>query len=216
MEYSKQRLHHLTRNHGHRSAPTADTRSLRSKQRHVPIVNPDGRPAGDDLIERIEELYTTDFARFVRVAAAITGNLESARDIVQDAFASLIVHRAQHREEGSIGGWAWRTVVNGAYSERRARAYEGRAVARLESLREPEGGTQVPDAALREAIRALPERQRTIVFLRYYADLDYDAIAEALAVSAGTVGAALNAARSALRAAVSDAPPAADVAPFAP
>ncbi len=153
----------------------------------------------DPLLDRIEELYSTDFARFVRVAAAITGDVESARDVVQDAFANLIVHRAEYREESPLGGWAWRAVVNAAYSERRARSYAGRAVARLESLRRPEATDEAPDAELREAIRNLPERQRTMVFLRYYADLDYTAIAEALSVSPGTVGAALNAARATLR-----------------
>ena len=89
-----------------------------------------------------------------------------------------------------------------AYSERRARAYAGRAVARLESLRPPPVTDETPDAELREAVRNLPERQRIMVFLRYYADLDYTAIAEALSVSPGTVGAALNAARAALRSVV--------------
>jgi RNA polymerase sigma factor (sigma-70 family) len=45
----------------------------------------------------------------------------------------------------------------------------------------------------------LPERQRLAVFLRYYADLDYTAIGEALGISAGTVAATLNAAHAALR-----------------
>ena len=40
-----------------------------------------------------------------------------------------------------------------------------------------------------------PQRQREIVFLHYYADLDYASIAEALEISPGTVGATLNAAR---------------------
>ena len=37
------------------------------------------------------------------------------------------------------------------------------------------------------------------MFLRYYADLDYVAIGEALGISTGTVAATLNAARAALR-----------------
>jgi RNA polymerase sigma factor (sigma-70 family) len=45
---------------------------------------------------------------------------------------------------------------------------------------------------LRAAIAALPERQRLAVFLRYYADLDYAAIAEALGIERGTVAATLN------------------------
>ena len=50
----------------------------------------------------------------------------------------------------------------------------------------------------------LTERQREIVFLHYYADLDYSAIAEALEISAGTVGATLNAARRTLRQALEE------------
>jgi RNA polymerase sigma factor (sigma-70 family) len=46
---------------------------------------------------------------------------------------------------------------------------------------------------------ALPERQRLALFLRYYADLDYAAIAAALGISPGTVGALLHTARTSLR-----------------
>jgi RNA polymerase sigma factor (sigma-70 family) len=55
------------------------------------------------------------------------------------------------------------------------------------------------DAELRAALARLPGRQRTAVFLRYYADLDYEAIGETLGISAGTVAATLNAAHTALR-----------------
>jgi RNA polymerase sigma factor (sigma-70 family) len=48
-------------------------------------------------------------------------------------------------------------------------------------------------------IARLPERQRLTIFLRYYADLDYRAIAEVLEVELGTVSAALAAAHAALR-----------------
>jgi DNA-directed RNA polymerase specialized sigma24 family protein len=55
------------------------------------------------------------------------------------------------------------------------------------------------DPELRVALSRLPERQRTAVFLRYYADLDYAAIGEALGIAEGTVAATLNAAHAALR-----------------
>ena len=54
-------------------------------------------------------------------------------------------------------------------------------------------------AWLRGVVAGLPERQRTVLFLRYYADLEYDAIAEALGVAPGTVAATLSQARSSLR-----------------
>jgi RNA polymerase sigma-70 factor, ECF subfamily len=52
---------------------------------------------------------------------------------------------------------------------------------------------------IRRQLRALPERQRLAVFLRYYADLSYDEIAEVLEVRPGTVAASLNAAHRTLR-----------------
>jgi RNA polymerase sigma factor (sigma-70 family) len=52
---------------------------------------------------------------------------------------------------------------------------------------------------LTPVLLALPERQRLIVFLRYYADLDYRAIAAALEIEVGTVSAALSAAHRSLR-----------------
>ena len=50
--------------------------------------------------------------------------------------------------------------------------------------------------AVAAAVAALPERQRTALFLRYYADLDYAGIAEALGIAVGTVSATLHAARA--------------------
>jgi RNA polymerase sigma-B factor len=48
-------------------------------------------------------------------------------------------------------------------------------------------------------VAALPERQRLVLFLRYYADLSYDAIADAAGVEVGTVGPTLTAALRRLR-----------------
>ncbi len=54
-------------------------------------------------------------------------------------------------------------------------------------------------AIVRGWVAALPERQRLAVFLRYYADLDYRAVAAALDVEVGTVSATLSSAHRALR-----------------
>lgn len=83
-------------------------------------------------------------------------------------------------------------VVNAALKERgRQRHTELTDFEVATSLEEPTPVT--------EAIARLPERQRLALFLRYYADLDYESIATALQVSSGTVGATLNAAHTSLR-----------------
>ena len=52
---------------------------------------------------------------------------------------------------------------------------------------------------VRRAVAGLPERQRTILFLRHYADLDYERIASTLGIERGTVAATLHAAHAKLR-----------------
>ena len=96
--------------------------------------------------------------------------------------------------EGPLEAWVWRIVLNAARSDVRrdvpAVAYDGSVST---------NGRPEDDAELRVVLARLPERQRTAVFLRYYADLDYAAIGEALGITTGTVAATLNAAHTALR-----------------
>jgi RNA polymerase sigma-70 factor (ECF subfamily) len=62
-----------------------------------------------------------------------------------------------------------------------------------------ENGDRESERVLRAWIASLPERQRLAIYLRYYADLDYRAIAAVLAVRVGTVSATLSAAHNRLR-----------------
>jgi RNA polymerase sigma factor (sigma-70 family) len=143
----------------------------------------------------IEAVYRRDFHRYLRVAEAICGEVETARDAVQDAFASALRSCGGFRGESSVETWLWAAVVNAARSARRRRRGDN-PLDELADRRAP-GSESRPE--LPSALAALPERQRLVLFLRYYADLDYAAIAEALGISTGTVGATLNHAHAALR-----------------
>jgi len=140
----------------------------------------------------IEVVYRARFVEFCSVAAAILRDREAGRDAVQEAFAKAVRNRRDFRRDGSLDAWLWRAVVNTALSERRKRGA-------------PELSEQGPAADetdrddVRAVIQQLPERQRLVVFLRYWADLDYSAIAEALAIAPGTVAAALHAAHGSIR-----------------
>jgi RNA polymerase sigma-70 factor, ECF subfamily len=142
----------------------------------------------------IEAIYRARLADFRRVAAAIVGDVERGHDAVQEAFGRALRKRKSFRGEGSLEAWLWRLVVNQARDE--LRADRRRTVPVLLSAN---GSTTEEDARLAAAIAALPERQRLAVFLRYYADLDYAAIAETLGVKNGTVAASLSAAHDNLR-----------------
>lgn len=143
----------------------------------------------------IETIYRTRSRAFLLSVTALLGDAEAALDVVQDGFALALRQRASFRGEGDLEGWLWRIVLNVARDRSRSRRREGRAQHRLEVV----GDASDPDDDLRALVIALPERQRLAVFLRYYADLSYAQIAQALGVSPGTVAASLSTAHAALR-----------------
>jgi len=144
-------------------------------------------------LDELEELYRSRFDVFTRVAASVTGDSERARDAVQEGFATAVRKRRSFRREGPLEAWVWRIVLNAARSDLR------RSIPAVYDEPVSTNGRPVDDADLRVALVHLPERQRTAVFLRYYADLDYAAIGEALGITSGTVAATLNAAHTTLR-----------------
>ena len=139
----------------------------------------------------IENVYRTRYASFLRVAWALLGAREPALDAVQEAFARALRARRSFRGEGSLEAWIWRLLVNVCSDDRR----------RASPPPAPDGAASEDDGwpELRAAVAALPERQRLVLFLRHYADLDYASIGAALGIRRGTVAAALNAAHARLR-----------------
>ena len=146
----------------------------------------------------IESLYRSRFAEFLRVARAVSVDRDSALEAVQEGFADALRNAGQWKGEGPLEGWVWRCVVNRARKARRRAAVE---------IRDDDGGTNSIDAVeteLRVRLAALPDRQRLVVFLRYFADLEYREIASALGIEVGTVSATLHAAHVALRTALQE------------
>jgi RNA polymerase sigma-70 factor, ECF subfamily len=148
---------------------------------------------GGASLDELERVYRARFGDYQRVAAAIVGDAETARDAVQEAFVSAVRNRTRFRRDGPLDAWLWRAVVNAALNQHRSRA---RVVPPVEA-----GNGHVADAEedVRLALALLPERQRLALFLRYYADLDYATIGAVLGVQYGTVGATLHFAHAALR-----------------
>ena len=150
----------------------------------------------------IESVYRRRYGKFLRVAVAILRDEQSAEEVVHDAFVRALRHRRGLREREALEAWLWRLVVNEA---RRRRSMERRApLSPLEiggscSMRAATTNGHRGGGALEAIVAALPERQRLTLFLRYYADLDYEGIAIAVGVKPGTVAATLHAAHAALR-----------------
>jgi RNA polymerase sigma factor (sigma-70 family) len=147
----------------------------------------------DRRLRELEAIYRDRVPYFVQVARAITGDHERASEAVQDAFVGLVRNRHDFRGDGPLEAWVWGAVVNAARNATRRPLVEvGRG----------EDTVVAPPELVRELaplIASLPERQRLVVFLRYYADLDYRSIGLALGVEVGTVSATLSTAHANLR-----------------
>jgi DNA-directed RNA polymerase specialized sigma24 family protein len=69
-------------------------------------------------VDELELVYRARIGALRGVARAITGDAESARDVVQDAFASAIRTPGHPRARSAVEAWIWRIVVNSPDSSR--------------------------------------------------------------------------------------------------
>jgi RNA polymerase sigma-70 factor (ECF subfamily) len=147
-------------------------------------------------VEAFGAIYRSRYATFLRVAEAIAGDLELARDAVNEGFANALQSRASYKGQGSADAWIWSCVVNAA-----RRTWRRREASVNGSSEEVAVAAQAleTDGEIAAALARLPERQLLVLFLRYYADLDYSSIAEVLTIDVGTVGAHLHKAHRSLR-----------------
>jgi RNA polymerase sigma-70 factor (ECF subfamily) len=155
------------------------------------------------ILDDLEELYRERYYGFRNALVGIAGiDHHEAHDAVQEAFARAIRDRNGFRHEGSLDSWVWRIAVRVAFrSKRRFSPFSEVVLSEviLDSSSELDLTELELSSDLVEGIRSLSPRQRLMVFLRYFADLDYGYIAEECGVTVGTVGATLAQARSILR-----------------
>jgi RNA polymerase sigma-70 factor (ECF subfamily) len=143
----------------------------------------------------VEAVYRARHQELLRVATAITGSVELGEDAVQEGLVRALTRQSTFRATGSLEAWLWKVVVNAArnLAVRSPRVVDADAAEAVTNRVGSDAG------AVRERVAHLPERQRLVLFLRYYADLDYAAIARILGIRRGTVSATLNQAHAALR-----------------
>ena len=127
------------------------------------------------------------------------GDLDRGRDAVQETFARALRSRGDLRRIESVNGWLWRTLTNVCLAEKR------HALAPLGVTESAAANGHAEDwPEVKALVAALPERQRVVLFLRHYADLDYRQIAEAVGIERGTVAATLHTAHQKIRDAMTE------------
>ena len=182
-------------------------------QESLPATDGLGGTRGDrDLDEGdIREFLRTDYRRVVLGVSLVSGSWPAAEDAVQEALARAWERSERGERIESLPGWVMTVAMNLVKSGFRTRMRERRARARL---RDPLGGVSIPAALarsndvldVRRALSTLTHRQRQMVVLRYYLDLDVREVARALGVDEGTVKTTLHRARRKLGQALGEDP----------
>jgi RNA polymerase sigma-70 factor (sigma-E family) len=148
------------------------------------------------------EFFEAGWDPCLRAVAVSAGSQQWAEDQVAEAFAKAWVSWRKVRRHPAPRAWVVRTALNTGVSWWRRRRHEVALPSQENTGRESasvadQGGGL--DAALLSAVRRLPPREREVVVLRVFLDLDTETTAKHLGIAAGTVRAHLSRAMSALR-----------------
>jgi RNA polymerase sigma-70 factor (ECF subfamily) len=157
------------------------------------------------------QLVQTHQAAVFGTVLRLMRDRDVAGEVSNRAFFRAYEHLASFEEGRPLRPWLLRIAVHEALNELRSRRREvdhtigGEAAEiALEQLGSgPDPADVVPQreqsAAIRAAVERLPEPQRVVVVLRYFADLSYADIAEATGQTVNNVGVVLLRARERLR-----------------
>lgn len=133
------------------------------------------------------------------------GARESADDLFQETWLRVVRARDRFDPGRRFSTWLYQIANNLCRDRGRRRAVEGRAMEaeRTRLQTEPRAGDPARSAGLaldvERRLRALPDRLREVLVLRYYQDLGEVEISRVLGIPRGTVKSRLHAALHTLR-----------------
>lgn len=129
------------------------------------------------------------YPQLVGALSLYVGDRHVAEELAQEALLRACQQWPKVSALESPGGWTWRVATNLANSHFRRRRVARRAQRRMESRTDvsyidPDGGDAV---AIRRAVAALPERQRSAFVLRHVQELTVEETAAQMGASADAV-----------------------------
>jgi RNA polymerase sigma-70 factor, ECF subfamily len=161
--------------------------------------------------EAYRELFDRHYARAVNLVYRFLGDRDLAEDVAMEAFARVYESRRQFRGSSKFSTYLHRVLVNLSINAARR---GGRASTQdLDGLELPSPARDDPAAvaqrsevarAVRNAMLALPERQRLALVLTRYQELSYQDAAEAMGVSVKALESLLHRAKQSIRAMLED------------
>jgi len=152
----------------------------------------DPGPAGWPADEAITRLFAVHYRSLVRLATLLLHDQGAAEEIVQDGYVALHARWHRLRDADKALGYLRTSVVNRCRSAlRHRRVVETHLAVSRPAPDAPSAETGALDLlqhdAVISALRALPNRQREAIVLRYYVELSEAETAELMGVSRGAV-----------------------------
>ena len=127
------------------------------------------------------------------------GDSAAAGDATQQVFLKLITNIQSFRGDSGFSTWLHRLVVNTCLDGSRRNKSRERPMEPTDLARIADSASQDEEQVRRQvagrvqlALSSLPAKLRMPILLRYFEDLSYAEMAEALQCSAGTVASRLN------------------------
>jgi RNA polymerase sigma-70 factor (sigma-E family) len=147
--------------------------------------------------DEFADFYRASRDSCLRAVATVTGDRELAEEQVAEAFARAWSSWGKVRRHAAPQAWVVRTALNLGVSWWRRRRREVPLADHDAAV--PAGLGNGVDPALIAALRRLPARQREVLALRIFLDLDTETTAQVIGIAPGTVTAHLSRAVAALR-----------------
>jgi RNA polymerase sigma factor (sigma-70 family) len=141
--------------------------------------------------------YRANHAGVLATLTLTAGSTEVAEDVTAEAFARAFEHWDRVRTMEAPRGWLYKVALNLLRRRGRRLALERDLLRRTPA---PETPPPALDPELWQAVKALPERQRTAVALRYVLDLPEADVAQIMGTTRGSASASLTTARRRLEA----------------
>jgi RNA polymerase sigma-70 factor (ECF subfamily) len=164
------------------------------------VTQPVRPPAGKETavqaaVRALENAFAQHQAELLGTLYYLVGNLEDARDAMQDAFVKCWRHQEKLAEIENMKAWIFRVALNAGRDIRETawrRKRQGLPEDEAALASRDEGPMEIVEhderlARLREALRQLRPEEQEVFLLRQNGELTYEEIATTLDVPTGTV-----------------------------
>jgi RNA polymerase sigma factor (sigma-70 family) len=161
-----------------------------------------------------DELCRRFAPQVARFAAVLSATSSDAEDLAQEALLKAVRALPSYRpNRAPIEAWLWRIVVNASHDARRSRLRRVALLLRLAAAPAPPAAdaeeialTRAANDDLRRALAGLSRHDRTLIAMRFGADLEIDEMAAALESSAAATRKAVERALHRLRSQLQEGP----------